>query len=180
MFFDFTAIKKSKESLEKRLFEIRNQVLELQKKIDASRYAPASREDVKNHIKAYVKDASDAYAQKLLDKTTRYAKGAVTANGHDLRAFVTFGGAMGPGGSLPNQDFQPTSQEIGQSLCALFGPAMLDSLCAAIDAAPWPAGALPLNDRERLSAELGAQISKLTAEEAQILQQAADAGLSID
>lgn len=180
MFFDFTAVKKSKESLQKRLFDIRNQTLELQKKVEAIRYAPAAREDVKANVRAWVKDAADNYAKTLLEKITRLAKSPVNPNGHDLRAFVTFGGATGPNGSRINQDFQPSTQEIGQSMCALLGPVVLDSLLNAIDAMPWPENAVPMADRESLIAELSQKISKLIAEEDQIVNQASEAGLSLD
>ena len=180
MFFDFTAIKKSKESLEKRLFDIRNQTLELQKKVEAIRYAPAARENIKTHVRTWVKDAADNYAKKLLEKINRLAKSPVSSNGYDLRPFVTFGGATGPNGSQVNQDLQPSAQEIGQALCALLGPVVLDSLLTAIDAMPWPENAVPMADRERLIAELSEQISKLTAEEAQIVKQAVEAGLTVD
>jgi hypothetical protein len=180
MFFDFSAVKKSKESLEKRLFDIRNQTLELQKKVEAIRYAPAAREDAKNHVRTWMRDAANGYAQTLLEKTTRFAKSPANSNGHDLRAFVTFGGATSAKGQLVSQDLQPTTQEIGQAMCALLGPVLLDSLIQSIDAMPWPENAVPIASREQLVDDLNKQISKLITEEAQIVRQAGEAGLTVD
>lgn len=177
---DFAALRMAKQSVEKKLFDINNEKGELQKKVEAIRHAPATRENVKTHVRTWVKDAADNYAKTLLEKTTRLAKSPVNSSNHDLRAFVTFGGAVGPNGSRINQDFQPSTQEIGQAMCALLSPVVLDSLLNAIDAMPWPEGAIPMADREALIAELSQKISKLIEEENEIVKQASEAGLSLD
>ena len=180
MSFDFTAFKKTKESVKQKLLDIHNQKSELQNKVEAIRRAPATKENIKTHVRTWVKDCADTYTKKLLEKTTRLAQSPVNSSNLDLRAFVTFGGATGPNGSHINQDFQPSMQEIGQAMCALLGPVVLDSLQTAIDGMAWPEGAIPMADREPLIAELSQKISKLIDEEDQIVSQASEAGLSLD
>lgn len=180
MNFDFFAVKKAVKSLEERHLAIRNQVLELHKKSEAIRYAPASRDDVIGFVRQWVQESANCFGQTLMDGATQLAKSPMNNNGGRLRQLVTLGGAPSTKAHPVSVDYGITQPEIGQALCALMGPMLLDGLLESIKTMPWPSDALPLANRTQKIEEIGVQIAKLEAEDTQIVNQALEIGLNLE
>lgn len=180
MNFDFFAVKKAVKSLEERHLAIRNQVLELHKKTEAIRYAPAAREDVIGYVRQWVKESANCFGQTLQDSVTQLAKSPLHSNGGRLRQLVTLNGAPGTKANPASIDYGITQPEIGQALCANMGSMLLDGLLQAIEAMTWPTDALPLENRTQKIEEIGRQIAKLEAEDSSIVNQAREIGLNLE
>ena len=181
MIFDFLTVKKAVKSLEERHQSIRNQVLELHKKSEAIRYAPIAREDVLNYVRQWVKESADSFVRTLQDGASQFASSPNNSpNAGRLKTLATLNGAPGTKASPTLMDYQATPQEIGQTLCALMGPMLLDGLVDAINKMSWPANALPMANRHQQIEELGAQVAKLEAEDAEIINQAREIGLNLE
>lgn len=174
MFFDFSAIKKSLQSLDSRLKDLRNEKLTLQKQREAVQYAPASKEDVKLHVEKWVKDAGRSYTAKLFDSAKQFARSPRTPNAGNFQSLATLSGAPGV------LDDMTTPHDLGQAMCALLGPVLNDALMKSIDAMDWPDNALPLANRAKQIEGLDERISTLQNEEAEIITKAREAGLNLD
>jgi hypothetical protein len=174
MIFDFSAIKKSLQSLESRLRDLRNEKLELQKKREAIQYAPASKEDVKSRVATWLAATGAAYNETLLSSAEKFARSPHIPNAGRLQSLTTFSAAPGV------RDDMTAPQELGQALCALLGPILNDALMKSIDAMPWSDNAVPLAKRADQITALNGRISKLQDEENEIITKAQEAGLNLE
>jgi hypothetical protein len=174
MFFDFSAIKKSLQSLESRLSDLRAEKFELRKKREAIQYAPASKEDVKQRVAKWVTDAGAAFTQDLFIGAKQFAQSPHMRDAGRLQSLATFNGA--PGSRLDDTN---NPKELGQAMCALLGPLLIESLMKSIDAMEWPQNAIPLANRTEEMEALDKQIGKLQKEESDIITKAKDAGINL-
>lgn len=175
MFFDFSAIKKSLQSLESRLSDLRAEKFELHKKREAIRYAPAAKDDVKQHVAKWVTDAGAAFTQDLFICAKQFAQSPHIRDGGRLQSLTTLNGAPSS-----RRDDTNNPQEFGQAMCALLGPLLIESFMKSIDAMEWPQNAIPLANRTGEMEALYKQIEKLEKEENEILTKAQDAGLNLE
>lgn len=180
MIFDFLSVKKAVKSLEERHQAIRNQVLELHKKSETIRYAPAAREDVLIFVRQWLQESANGFARTLQDGAIQFAKSPGNPNAGRFRSLVTLGGAPGTKAAPVSADYGITQPEVAQSLCALMGPMLLDGVLDAINSMSWPANALPMANRERKIEEIGQQIAELEKEAAEIVNQAREIGINLE
>lgn len=174
MFFDFSAIKKSLQSLESRLRDLRNEKLELQKQREAIQYAPASKEDVKSHVARWLAATGSTYTETLFDSAQKFARSPHIPNAGRLQSLTTFSGSLGL------RDDMTDPHELGQALCALLGPVLNDALMKSIDAMTWPDNAVPLANRAAQIKALADRIGKLQNEENEIINKAQETGLNLE
>lgn len=174
MFFDFAAVKKSVQSLSARLTSLRTELETLQRQREAIHYAPASKDDVKARVSHLVKQAGIPYIESLGVGIAQFARSPHTPQMGGVQSLITLNGlanANDPAGD---------PQAIGQALCALMGPSLLDALLKNIDAMPWPENALPLAGRSQQINELDTRIAKLQNEEQEIITKAQDVGITLE
>lgn len=174
MFFDFSAIKKSVQSAESRLADLRKEIEDLQRKREAVRYAPCSRDEVKSLVSGWVKGNGAAYLDTLKSTVEQFARNPSSmASPHRLKQLAGLGGD-GPSG------IEADSRELGQALCALLGPQINGALMSAIDALDWPDTAVSSADRQVQINALDERIAKLHAEETEIVSKAREAGINLE
>lgn len=175
MFFDFSAIKKSVQSAEARLADLRKEIEGLQRKREAVRYAPCSRDEVKSLVSGWVKGNGAAYLDTLKSTVEQFARNPSSmASPHRLKQLTSLGGGDG----AASIDADP--RELGQALCALLGPQINGALMGAIDALDWPDAAVSSADRQVQINALDERIAKLQAEETEIVSKAREAGINLE
>lgn len=173
MNFDFLGLKKSISKVQERLEAVRLEQASIRNQIQAIQYAPSGCDDVKEVVARWVSESADAYWSGFRASVKTAAKEAVPTKGVTLKPLVTFG-AQG------NDPFtQPTHQQIGEMLCAVFSTNIVKALHQEIDAIEWPENAVPIAFRRGQIEKLERAYAKLTQEEAELLESARDAGLSV-
>lgn len=176
MTFDFEGLRQVFQSLESRLAgvrsrraDIRNEILDLQKKREAINYAPGSKEDVKSHLAKWVHAAGADYTTRFVESTEQFARTIRTASSNQLRAMAT----------LKGDEFASPGQT-GPAICAFMGPILIEAMNATVDAMSWPDNAIPMANRDKLMEDLDGRIVKLQAEEAELITKAQEAGINLE
>lgn len=167
--FDFIKIRKSVEDLQAHLRKLRAEQARLQAERDMIAKAPATREDVAVFLSKQIDKKSSDYLRVFHDFLKNLAARPdrldMLPNARVLTA------------TLPNM--APNAFTVEEAVSAFLGEMMKHSLAAIIKDAPWPADAMPLEERKRRLDELDATLAELSAEENKILIHANQAGLTI-
>jgi len=167
--FDFLKIKKTVTDLQTHLIKLRSELQSLQTEREKISQAPATREDVKNFMFARIDKKGGEYTQ-IFDDMVRSL--AIRPDRLSRTADVAVMTATRP-------NLNPTEFTLEGATCAFLDGVLKQGVSAAIDAAPWPANAMPAADRQRQLEILDASIADVSAQEGEILRHAHEAGIAI-
>lgn len=173
--FDFSLLRKSMETVGGQLRSIRAELEKLRREHEDIANAPAARSDVKRAIAEWASQNRAGYLNLLahtmkpaIEKPSRlYHEGSV-------RVITATGGY--------NQAGQVSLNALGvdRALCALMGPALVESMCKLVDELPWPEEGLPLAQRTAKLDALMSRIKSLEQQEAEITQTARSYGVVLE
>ena len=163
---DFLGLKQSIDALSGKLKAVRQQAEGLRREREELAAAPPTRADAVAAVHSYIDHEGARFRERILYP----AWGLLTRPDRLGRVNPNILTAM-----PPDSTASPRSMEL--ALFALLGPTFKDAVAQAIDAMPWPEGALPMAERQAQLAELDERIGKLEAEEAELLTHAAKAGV---
>ncbi|MDO9032872.1 MAG: hypothetical protein Q7V09_20790 [Hydrogenophaga sp.] len=173
-FFDFASVKRSVQSLEERLGALKKDINELKRKRTLVEAAPVAKEDVKALLSKWVNESGDAYVGALATSVADIARTtSAFTNQSRLKQLASFG-ALGYSDGI-----KPDHQALGQSLCAVFGGVISETLNKVVDAMEWPEGALTARQRNEAVEGFNDQIFKLETEAQDIINKASELGIHL-
>lgn len=167
--FDFLKIKKTVSGLHAHVSKIREELASLRDERERIAKAPATREDVKNFLWAHVDKKAEDYTSVFDFTVINLASRPERMNSLPSTAIMT--------ATRPNQ--AATAFTIESAACALFGDLLKKGIANAVEAAPWPADAMSLAERQRRLDALDTSIAALASEEGELLRHAHQSGLTI-
>ena len=174
--FDFSLIRKSVQSLEGRLKDLRIEMNDLQRQRGQILSAPMCRADIKAYLIDWVTKASFGYTDNFRAGISRLAKsprGLMPAfDGNGPAAIRLLGAAQNFGET-------PSAMDMDRALCGLFGPQLVDFLTDLVDTMEWPGEGLPMAQRPAAVEKLDLRIGELMQEEAALIDQAREAGIAL-
>ncbi|CAG9932432.1 hypothetical protein [Candidatus Nitrotoga arctica] len=175
MAFDFQFFAKSLKGFAAELSQVRNNIEKLEREREDILYAPACRSDVTAGMTAWAERRRVEYAgrlEKILRALINVPGTASDPAQVDVR--LRTAGLSGDGIQLHHID-------IDLAMAGLFGNLLKESLQKTIDALPWPANAgLPMSQRGNEVANIDAQLIKLRATEAKLVDDAKSAGINVE
>lgn len=175
MGFDFQFFAKSLKGFAAELSQVRNNIETLEREREDILYAPACRSDVIAGMTAWAERRRVEYAghlEKIL-RTFINVPGAVSDPAQVDAQLRTTG--------LSGDQIGLHHIEVDLAMAGLFGNLLKDSLQKTIDALPWPANAgLPMSQRDGEVAKIDAQLIKLRATEAKLVNDAKSAGINVE
>jgi hypothetical protein len=167
--FDFLKIKKTVNDLQSHIVKLRDELRSLQVEREKIARSPATREDVKNFLFSRIEKKGSDYSRVFDDLT----------HGLAIRPDRMNRTSDAPVMTATRGDMAVTPFTIEGAACAFLDGVLKQGISAAIDAAPWPADAMPIADRQRQLEILDTSIAKLTSDEGEILRHAHESGLTI-
>jgi hypothetical protein len=167
--FDFLKIKKTVNDLQSHIVKLRSELSSLQDERAEIAKAPATREDVKNFFFSRIDKKGEDYA-RIFDDLARGLASRPERLGRTSDAAIM---------TATRFDMMPTALTIEGAACAFLDSVLKQGVSAAIDAAPWPANAMPIADRQRQLETLDARIAGITAQEGELIRHANESGLAI-
>lgn len=173
--FNFSTLRKSLQDFSAQVHSLRADIERLQRQREDVLSAPAAKADVKAIF-------NDWFVQREKDFTEMWS-------GHLTGVFRKPGNFKDPARAAQhlavfavqrNANNGADLKSMDIALCALFGAALKPQLWKMIDAVDLPNEGLPLAERARKIEDLDAQLDRLKAEEAELVQAAAQARIVID
>jgi hypothetical protein len=179
MFENLLSFKKSVASLAADVQKVRDAIEKLQQQREEVATAPATREDVKAMVEQWITGKAALYLKKLrfnMDEFIANPRQALADPVQIENRMSLFGKSrqLGEYAMYPGPELQD------EAMSLLFGPHLVKAMHVAIDAMEWPPNALPLAGRAERLAELDEKISKLSAEEAEVVAEARNAGVTFN
>jgi len=171
--FDFNVFKKNVNDLAEQIRKIRSEIETNKQRRDLLTMAPPTKADMTAILHARIDALAEGYPERLASHLQPW----MAINASDLRANplgFLFANRQNYGGQLGN------ASSLVEGLSYLLGDQLKQSVARAIEAAPWPDGAVSLADRDKEIKKLGEKIVQLETEEASLQKQAADAGIIIN
>lgn len=175
MIFDFALVKRSVQGLEEKLKSLRGQISALQQERQSVHAAPVAKEEVKALIGQWIGDAGKDYSAAFCAGVEAMSKNPSAFSRSNLVQRLASFGALGV-----MYGEEPSAQELGRGLCAMFGASIKDSLIKSIDAMQWPTNALTHAQREKQLAQLDGKIADLEREAIDIINKAAEVGINLE
>jgi hypothetical protein len=176
--FDFLGLKKTLANFAGELGGLRSQIETLQRQREDIVNAPATREDVKAMVETWAAGRSAEYIKRLQFNMQEFV-----IDPKNLQAAQVINGRMtlfGVSRQMGALAMFPGPELEDMAICCLMGPALIQSLHAAIDAMEdWPKGSLPMKGRAREISDLDDKIAKLVKQEFSLVSAAEDAGVRI-
>lgn len=173
MNFDFLGLKKSISQVQDRLDQVRLEKSSLHNQMSNLRYAPAGPADIKAAVTQWVEESAQAYWSEFRASVTAAAKESVPTKGVSLKPLATLGAHGG------RETVAMSREQMGQALCAMLAPHILNVLCEQIDAMQWPANAVAIADRDGEMSRLNGLYAQLSKEEEALVKSAHEAGLTV-
>lgn len=172
--FDFLGIGKSLRDFAGELQSIRTEIETLSRQTEDIQYAPAHKADVLH--------AFEIWAAANAKKYQVHFQSVISGLRNDPRVLgdsLVVSRFLSAREVLPQPSIHtPISRDV--QMCGLLGAAGFVSLMKAqLDLMDWPTEGLPMVEREAAIAPLAQRIKKLKAREAELLQSAEKAGLSV-
>ncbi len=172
--FDFLAVGKTLKNFAADLSSVRLEIETLSREIEDIQYAPANHDDVIKALEIWAVDNAVKYREYLKTQLTKL----VTQPG-TLLDKVAVHTHLHSRGFLPDPSYGlPISRDM--QMCGLLGPegfvALMKKQMLAIE---WPAPGLPMAARAPAIAVLEKKRSKLIDRQAELIQSAEKAGLSV-
>lgn len=172
--FDWKLLRSSVDTLVGQVRAIATELETLKREREDIAAATAAKEDVIEHLNRRI----DAVAAEYPSDLTRVLGGFLQGDKTDRLSGPTFGlGAL-----LPQANGAGTgmsAQTLMHGLAFLLRDQLKASVLQAINAAAWPENTLPLAERRRRLADLDDRIGKLEAQEAEMREKCAAAGIAL-
>ena len=177
--FDFLNLKTTLSKFAGELSGVRAQIESLRQQREDLINVPATRDDVKAMVEKWATGKAAQYVLRL-----QFNLQALVTNPIKMQDDAAIESRMTLYGKTRQQGGEftmfPGPELEDMAICCLMGPALIQSLHAAIDAMEnWPAGAITLIGRDKKIKELDAMLAKLTQQEASLVKSAVDAGVQI-
>lgn len=169
--FDFKSLRRSVEGVEKKLQDMHTEVEDLRRQRERTLSAPASKEDLKAMLSAWVASAGENY-RKSLQETLQKFRNPRNATPQDVARGMSLTGALLPFGEALRQ------QDVDQALCALFAPLLNKALLDEVDNMEWPAHSITTAERNATVARLTERIDQLDQEIRDLTTAAEEAGIT--
>lgn len=170
MNFDLSFLRKSAADLVSGVRDYRGQIERLKREREDIANAPATRDEVKDMLRASIALQAKKYLAGLGDQLTSLARGHNVQADGEVRGINL--------ASTSNATFGPML--LNRALCGLVGPVLYDSLAASVDAMAWPAGSRPLQGRDEAIEQIDKKLKKLIEQEKALVSAAAEVGLRIE
>lgn len=170
--FDFASIRRSVAGLEQQIRKMQDELELLRRQREAVIYAPASKDDLKTMLSAWVEASGDKHRAALTDALTKFARSPRNVSPQTLAQIMGIAGASQPLGDVV------APRDVDQALCALFGPLLNRALLDHVDAMDWPEGSLTSAQRTADAEKLGARIDKLQQDLNELINEADEAGVN--
>ena len=175
MAFDFQFFAKSLKGFAAELSQVRNSIENLEREREDILYAPVCRSDVTASMTAWVERRRAEYAGhlgKVVGALINVPSAASDPAQVDSRLRVA---------GLSGDRVELHHIEVDLAIAGLFGNLLNESLQKSIAALPWPANAgLPMSQRSGEVAKVDAQLIKLRATEARLVDDAKSAGINVE
>lgn len=173
--FDFMKLKNEVASIAGKVRDVRAQAEKLKREREDLAAAPATKEDIIRLMMAQVNEAAARYSARLrdaIDHTTTCGQPAhIGTNGKPC--------SVGIFTVREHQTNPPTVADVQDSLCFFLQGQIKSDLERALKDMSWPAGAQPVEGRAAALEKLDRKIAELDAEETDLRQAAAAAGVVI-
>lgn len=171
---DFKSLRKSVDSLEKRLQGIRTEVEELRRQRERVLHAPVHKDDLKALLGNWLAASGERYQQSLRETLTKFVRNPRNMTQHDLDQIMSLSGALQP---FAGDTARIGPKDIDQALCGLFAPILKDALMKEIDSMEWSPNAITTAERTATVAKLTEQIDQLDRDTATLINEAEEAGI---
>lgn len=174
---DFNIFSKGLKDFAAEVHGLRTKIEALERLREDVIFARACRADVVAAMEAWIARSKVAYAKRLGVTLSRLQFNAeALADPHQVDGIMKANGLTGEA-LHPVLAFQAD-----QALAAIVGDKLIESLRAAVAAAPWPADGegIPFAARAGEVAKIDAQLDKLRAEHTKLIADAAKAGLQVE
>jgi hypothetical protein len=180
--FDLNSVRSALGSYSSNLKRLRNEIEVLERKIEDVMFAPVSKTDARAALHAFVDAQQADFKSALVESVKDFSSNsrlssdpAILAERMRLQPLPNMGLL-----SIQHRHGNVDAASLQRSLCGLFGDAMKQSLSEALDAVPWPQGAMLESERKKRLAELQAEMVKLKAEEKRLVEAAEDLNLNVE
>lgn len=172
--FDFASLRRSIQSIEERLKKLRIEINDKQRQRNAILGAPLCKDDVKQMLASWVQASADQHVKSLQESLTRM--------GRDPRGFsaqLTQQSAPRLFGAVSGYGQEPSASDMDKALCGLFGAELVRTLGEVVDRMEWPQQGLPMSQRQAAADKIERDLAELMREEEDLMNQAAEAGITL-
>lgn len=171
--FDFNLFKKNVNDLAEQIRKIRSEIETNKQRRELLKMAPPTKDDMIAILHARIDALAEGYPERLTKSLQPWmaisaAELHVQPMGFLIDSGQNYGGQIGNTGALV------------EGFAYLLHDQLKQGVARAIEAAPWPDGAVSLVDRDKEIKKLGEKISQLESEEARLQQLAAESGIIIN
>lgn len=173
---DFSELRKALAGLSGSVKALRVRIETLKRQREDIATAPTARADIQAMLAAWLDEQAGQYRKNVGVMLMAFIKRATWVSEHARVAdAVTLVAAT------PTPGANPTFRTVDAAVIGLLLPQIRENLPKLIDAVEWPGPeGLPLKERTAELARLDEEISRLEAEEAALVAQAASAGVVLD
>jgi hypothetical protein len=170
--FDFASIRRSVAGVGQKLQQMQTEVEDLRRQREQMLNGPASKEDMKAMLAAWLESTGDKYRQELQETLKKFVRNPRNMTSHNLEGVMSITGAAQPfSDAIRNRD-------VDQALCALFGPMLKKALMEEVDRMEWAPNALTIAERTVAAERLSVRISQLQEEIREMISAAEEAGIT--
>jgi chaperonin cofactor prefoldin len=171
---DFKSLRKSVDSLEKRLQAMRTEVEELRRQRERVQHAPVHKDDLKALLGNWLAANGERYQQSLRETLAKFVRSPRYMTQHELDQAMSLSGALQP---FAGDTARIGPKDIDQALCGLFAPLLKDALMKEIDSMEWSPSAISTAERTVTVDQLTEQIERLDRDIATLINEAEEAGI---
>ena len=172
---DFASIKNSVHLIGDRLKVIRVEINDKQRERLAITSAPLCKSDLKDMLSARVEQSNRTYVEALESALTKFA-----ANPRNFEVAPNDQSAPRLVGALAAWGHEPSSLDVDKAVCGLFGIELLKTLHSVVDRMDLPNTGSPMSRRKAEVEKIDRKLHELLQEETSLIEQAADAGITLN
>jgi hypothetical protein len=177
--FDFKLFKKALGDYSQTLRTVRSQIDAVETEIENCLFAPVAKEDAKKVFRAWISTEAAEWRRLLIDRLASVQKNAeLMANPDKLASDMKLSNLLMMGahsGALYQGHVD--AKYLQRSMIGMFEEPMWKAIESALDGLTWQPGAMTIEDRAEKLKTLREQLSKLRAQEAQLVKDAEDVGI---
>jgi len=174
--FDFNIIKKSINDLTGALKKTQLEIESKKQRREQLQTLPPCKADVLEMMMGYIDKRAAVYPERFLEGIKYYMRKPLELSKCDDHGYI----APRVIDATDNPDDFANVRGAQENMFFLFGDQIKNGLKKAIDAVDWPQSGPPIAERFKEIAELDTAIAELEEKEAEICQQARNAGIHID
>ena len=166
----FEGLLQARKSITDRLQELQSEIEATQRDRNALTMAPTARSDVDNMLRKWVADSADEFRREFASRMEIFARDSRSlADKARIASFVTLAG----------NDPELKARALDCLLCATYGEKLLAPMGAALDRLDWAAIGVTAADKAERIQRLDARMQELQQEQADLIAQAEEAGISL-